>query len=277
MLIKPDDKYIKELSSLWSNVFGDEDGYISLLFDKEFYICDTFVKFVGDKIAAALYLLNCNLSYNGKTYNGKYLYAAATAPEFRKKGNMAELIKEAQGYCHEQGVDFISLVPANEKLYSYYSNFGFCESMYRYETLIKNLSEADCETAPVIKNTETIMRVRETNKSEKLSYNNEDWHYALSCLKYTGNNAYLNSSDSYYIADYEKKIVAEFMSSSENLDNNLKEMLRHFKGDIKVYSPCDLSKYGETKPVKYGMIFPVNCELAREWNFTDIYMNLALD
>lgn len=279
MLIKPDKKYNKPLSDLWHEVFGDDYGYINLLFGFEFNNCDTFAKEIDGKIVSALYLLNCKIDFDNKEYKGKYLYAAATSPAYRSKGIMAELIKEAREHCQKEQMDFISLVPGNEGLYNYYEKFGFKTAMHRYETVIRNLPHNNAYNSDSMTDIPAFVIEKYQNifNGNRFSYCEDDLQYAINCLDNAQSSFYRISKDGYFIADKEMTTVHEFISSLENFENNFQKMLNHFTGKIKIYSPYDLSEYGETKSLKYGMLFPINNELKRNWHFTDIYMNLALD
>lgn len=276
MLIEPKDVYKKPLADLWHDVFGDEYGYINLLFDSDFYVCDTFVKEYDGEIVSALYLLGCNIDFEGKKYVGRYLYAAATRQEHRGKGIMGELIKEAQNYCKKNNFDFISLVPASERLYNYYSGFGFQTAMHRYETEIKDLSCGDKCNLTEISSAFEIEEIRKLFDINKFYYQKEDMKYAFECMADTGCKFYRLSHDGYFITDNSNTIY-EFLSSDVNLHSNVKNMLSQFEGNIKIYSPYDMGDYGQSEPVKFGMIYPINEELKRNWKYTDIYMNLALN
>lgn len=277
MLIEPKENFKKPLADLWHEVFGDDYGYINLLFDFEFDICDTFVKECDGKIVSALYLLRCNIDFEEKQYHGRYLYAAATSPEYRGKGIMGELIKEAQKHCEKENLDFISLVPGNDGLYDYYSKFGFETAMHRYETEIRNLPHSNGGELTEIASLNEVEKLRHLLGKNKFYYEKEDMKYAFGCIIGADGVFLRNTSDSYFITDEDRKTVYEFISDQGNLENNIIKLLSHFGGDIKIYSPYDLSEYGESKAEKFGMIYPINSELKRKWKYTDIYMNLALN
>ena len=84
-----------------------------------------------------------------------------------------------------------------------------------------------------------------------------------------------NITDGYFICD--DNTVYEFITEEAGFDSNVKNMLSCFCGETVIYSPCSLAKYVESEAVPFGMIYPINAELKRDWNFTDIYMNLALN
>ena len=132
-------KYKDSLSLLWHRVFGDYYSYISILFKEDYdnsILC--FGELDNENVISAFYLLKNTLNFNGKIYNGFYLYAAATLPEYRGKGTMSALIREAQDFCKAEGYDYISLLPAEESLYDYYGRFSFETAMYRCRSQREN-------------------------------------------------------------------------------------------------------------------------------------------
>jgi glucose-1-phosphate thymidylyltransferase len=56
-----------------------------------------------------------------------YLYAIATAAEWRGQGFASELIRQAIDVSRERGYKAVMLIPADEKLVEYYKRFGFGE------------------------------------------------------------------------------------------------------------------------------------------------------
>ena len=257
MKILPDDKYKNKLIELWIKVFGDERDYIELLFPENKCICDVFAVAYGETLCSALYLLDCTLNYKGSAYKGKYLYAAATDPQFRGKGLMASLITEAEQYCKASGIDFISLVPADEGLYGYYNKFGFVEAMHRRcITVPKDIS---CENAVEIKADE-YFSLRDDRLKGFINFSSVSVAYASDCLRYSGSEFY-KCGDFLFIKEKGSKLYDEVLFDG-------------FAATLTVDSSVG-SEINETE--KYGMLYPLNPELKRDWKITDIYMNIALD
>lgn len=271
MLIKGDLSYCEGLTELWHNVFGDDYDYIDYFFEKAYPYCDTFITLSDGKPASAFYLLPCYIDYEGKRYKGKYLYAAATLPEYRGKGLMAELINEAIFYCRNSSeTDFISLVPADEGLYGYYGRFGFKTAMYRYETGISDSFYCSGYISEKIENSSEFYNLRDKLSVNKFIFDECLSDYVFSSMINEGCTFGKIHGGGYFICDGET--VYEFISfDGENISHSC------FKGRTEAYSPSDLSFCGESRAVPFGMIYPCCNELTREWNFTDIYMNLALN
>lgn len=258
MKIIPTKENTEGLIRLWSDVFGDEREYIELLFPRDKSICDVFATFDGGKIISALYLLDCVLTFNGVPYTGKYLYAAATDESHRSKGIMSTLIKEACEFCIESGFDFISLVPANEGLYKYYAKFGFIDAMHR--KIIHSRTNEHFLNRKEITGVEYFLK-RKDLLDNCISFSGKSEEYAISCLEYSGVRFYESQNDVFYISADSACVFDELIK-----ENAASYCI--FNEDIsEVKVNCE----------KYGMLFPIHTELKKDWNFTDIYMNIALD
>ena len=260
MLIEEKDKYIPSLINLWHKVFGDEREYIELFFRKAYFDSECFAEVADDETVSALYLLKSVIKCGGKIYKGRYLYAAATLPEYRGKGLMARLIKEALEYAKKENLDFIALVPADDGLYDYYGRFGFIEAMYKY----KYLRESDVSTMRAyreITNSEEFCKIRRTADCDMLTYNDACNEYAFECLSYSGTRVFYLNDNAYYAEDEE--LFCSERETAMNLINNL-------SGESVIYTNCPLDK---AEKIRNGMIYYLNNELIEK----EIYMNIALD
>ena len=106
--------------SLYKEVFSEDSAEFAEAFTNRYFDKCCRYKLVDGKIVSMLYLLDCSVFDGEKTEKAKYLYAAATHPDFRGQGLMAELINSAVKQEHN-----IVTKPATEKLFSFYEKFGF--------------------------------------------------------------------------------------------------------------------------------------------------------
>lgn len=270
MLIENNQKFVPELKELWHNVFGDEYEYINLFFDSIYKNCKTFAHFENEKIVSVFYLLNCKIRFEGRIFNGCYLYAAATAPEFRKKGIMGKLLCEGQQYAKENGRDFICLVPGNTPLYDYYSKFGFVSAMYKSTALLHFDEEKAEASYQRIDNAEYDKRRFELTDNAFL-WDEKELAYALECLSFYGSFAY-KADDSVFIANKNEQSVAEFLCKKEKQSEIGSAVCSALQSKT---VRADGQSGEDIKP--FGMIYPINNKLKRQWSQSDIYMNLALD
>ena len=259
MLIKSENKYIPTLTDLWHKVFGDSEEYIKLFFDKAYYDCDCFAEIDEDTIVSAFYLLKCSIKFEGKTYNGRYLYAAATLPEHRGKSLMSKLINEALKYGKNEKLDFIALVPADDGLYDYYGRFGFKESMYKY--MVEISSELKGFASEV--NADVFGKIRNTVDCNMLVYNKIGSEYAFNCLKFYDSEILL-FGDSVCYTEGEELLFADSSLYPADVFSENKE------GSEKIYTNYP---FKNAVKIRNGMIYNFRDDI----EFKDIYMNIALD
>lgn len=122
MIIKnPTAGNVLGLRQLWKEAFGDPDTFLDAFFGTAYdpQRCRCMVE--GDTVVAALYWLPCE--YMEKKV--AYIYAVATAVEFRGKGLCHTLMADAHRVLREQGYEGVILSPQCEKLETLYSAMGY--------------------------------------------------------------------------------------------------------------------------------------------------------
>lgn len=106
--------------ALWSAAFGD-DGWIDSFFRTAYRPENTLVIFRDGQLAAGLAWMQT--SCQGRKL--AYLYAVATAPEYRHQGLCRELMTNAQETLAARGYDGSVLVPADDGLRRMYAAIGY--------------------------------------------------------------------------------------------------------------------------------------------------------
>lgn len=106
---------------LWSDVFGDDELLIDT-FLLRYYRQERMLSVEQDgRLAAMLHLVPFE-SELGRT---TYIYAVATAPEFRRKGFADKIMREAMALIDERGDDAAILIPSEQWLHRFYAGHGF--------------------------------------------------------------------------------------------------------------------------------------------------------
>lgn len=123
---------IPALRVLWKEAFGDEDTFLDSYFSSAFDTSRCRIALVEDKLAAALYWFDCTI--NGQ--NCAYIYAVATAKDYRGNGACHMLLSDTHALLKEKGYHSAILVPGSEKLILLYEGA-------EYETCTK-ISEIKC-------------------------------------------------------------------------------------------------------------------------------------
>lgn len=106
--------------ALWSAAFGD-DGWIDSFFRTVFQAENTLAIFRDGQLAAGLAWMQT--SCQGRKL--AYLYAVATAPEYRHQGLCRELMANAQETLAARSYDGSVLVPADDGLRQMYAAMGY--------------------------------------------------------------------------------------------------------------------------------------------------------
>lgn len=100
------------LRRLWEICFPEDATGFAKLFLERYYVPSQAVCIVNDDgstVESALYWLPCTYQIGGKQGTFLYIYAMGTHPEYRKRGNLRNMLEFTEKYCREQGFDGILL------------------------------------------------------------------------------------------------------------------------------------------------------------------------
>ncbi len=203
---------------LWVHSFGDPVEYINFFLNEcPDYVCIADVE--ADDIVSMFFLLEGELAGE----KSKYLYAACTHTDFRKKGLMSKLINYAISYCKNEGYSSIFLVPANSELYSYYSKFGFIPS-FKKKVFKINKSEAKATKGCTTTDVKKILRLKKhlLNKVNGFNFTDDVSEYTIKEHLNNGGEILLVEDDNvntlvFYYFDGKSVVVKEFLT--EQLDS----------------------------------------------------------
>lgn len=108
-----------ELAELWSEVFGDDKAEIDRFFEEMGGVCDCVLAEAEGKIVAAAYVLS---GIQAEDYSCAYIYAVATAEDFRGNGAASEICLQARDMAFDDGADIVATMPATNSLCEFYEN-----------------------------------------------------------------------------------------------------------------------------------------------------------
>lgn len=166
----------EEITTLWRECFGDTREYTDFFIDN----CpdkDCIACIEENKIVSFMFLLNG--SKDG--FRVKYVYAACTEQQYRRKGIMTSLLSFAVENERKRGTDALFLLPAGNSLVTFYKKAGFEISSCLYKELLNpescSCSGKTAETCDVKK----VSSVREKvlNITDSFSFSPGNTVYAV--------------------------------------------------------------------------------------------------
>lgn len=119
---------IPRLRTLWTQAFGDDEGYIDNFFDT-YYQPHTVLLLEQDGAAQAMtawFDTTLVLPRVGE-YRTAYLYAVATDPQRRGQGLATRLLAGVDAWMQKLDIPLISTVPAEPSLHNFFARHGFAE------------------------------------------------------------------------------------------------------------------------------------------------------
>lgn len=117
----PVEDQLPQLRKLWREAFGDEDAFLDLFFGKVFSSDRCRCVTVEDRVAAALYWLDCRCWDKPIAY----LYAVATGKKHRGQGLCRALMADTHRLLTELGYAGAVLVPGELTLFEMYGSMGY--------------------------------------------------------------------------------------------------------------------------------------------------------
>lgn len=167
-----------QLRKLWSDTFGDSEGYLDVFFDTYYRSALILTEERSGSVISALWGLPFDFTEGLK---GLYLCGLATRPEWRGKGIMSRLMILAEEWAIRNNFDFSFLIPADEDLRRYYSERGYHDALNRTTWELPLLGSAQEEQECSINDLEALERSREgkTPCRPCIIHNREDWKAVL--------------------------------------------------------------------------------------------------
>ncbi len=277
MIKNPDAGDRDALFKIWQVCFGDIESYINFFLDNGYSPQNCLAFFENGSPVAMLHLRFADMFISGRSEPVMYVYAAATLPEYRGHGIMAQLIKAAVAYGDSLGCAFTFLLPANGSLYDYYGRLGFKtafgvkKASLNRENL-KEISSSNVSFSKISDYYESRLKffspVIQWRKTE-LSYAFAEWKFTGGeILEFDGGYALARKHDN----RVEVKEVCGDISALSSI------LLSHY--DCGLFSfllpPNNQYKF-ETKTERYGMLISSTDKTYELVKNLNPYVNLMLD
>ena len=117
----PTPSQIPALRSLWREAFGDSDEFLDIFMDTAFSLDRCRCVTIGGNVVAALYWFNCSFT----DMPVAYIYAVATAYEYRGQGICQRLMSDTHSHLSSLGYRGALLVPGHPSLFDFYERIGY--------------------------------------------------------------------------------------------------------------------------------------------------------
>ena len=140
-----------EIAKIWRMAFLDSDEYIGNFLKMMYDPGNAIVTRKNGRVVSMLFLLDSQLIIKGIPYSTRYVYAAATHPDYQNEGYMTETLTRAIEVSKDANIDFLVLVPAEEWLFDYYGKFGFKTSFYKRVAHFTRLELQEMAAQPDLK------------------------------------------------------------------------------------------------------------------------------
>ena len=197
---EPNETIIPQLCDLWKEAFGDNDDFLDSFYSTAFNTSRCRVAYVvnavsnshdidSHNLASVLYWFDCTIA----DQRVAYVYAVATAKEFRGNGACHMLLEDTHKHLKSLGYSSVILVPGNETLINLYegSEYEICTKRSRIKCAAEDME----------------IELREINKEE----------YATLRREFLPMNAVIQEDENLdFLATQTKFYTGEFIFSSED-------------------------------------------------------------
>lgn len=121
------------VKEMWRESFNPDERWLDMYFDRVYNSRDLLTLPAGDDddvVASSLLLPRYTLYFHSSPVAMAYVSGATTRREYRNRGYMKQLMRQAMEFAYERGDALISLIPASRYLYAYYERLGFSTVFY---------------------------------------------------------------------------------------------------------------------------------------------------
>ena len=144
-----EDKDHCQIKMLWRDVFGDSAEAIDFYFSNRHENQNMLVADVDGVIAGMLTMLPLLLGFGRVMRPGRYIYAVATAPDYRNQGISTQLLLYCHTYMAKNKETAAVLTPASESLFDFYEKRGYETVFYNNRITLPSSGLPQCPPAAV--------------------------------------------------------------------------------------------------------------------------------
>lgn len=159
------------LKTLWQTAFDDSREALDFFFENTVSTERTLAAFEGSTPVSAMYMLEGEIAFGEKSYSAYYIYGVCTHPLYRGRGLMTRLFEQMFEIVRERQINYVFLVPENEKLFTLYEKSGFKTGFFysQKEVTRNELSVRGAESSAVFSERITYSQYRKAVFSENIN------------------------------------------------------------------------------------------------------------
>ena len=166
-------KYVNQAIDLYKRTFGDSDSFIKIIMER---VKSVSIDIVDNQVVSCAFYREKHILEDKKKIKTSFIFGVATDPYYRHQKRAHKVINGLLNYIKEKGYDRAFLAPANNRLYAFYSQFGFEKySFFEYKKgRIEDkyvIKQGSVENAEIImklfnKNARKLINCQIRNKAE---------------------------------------------------------------------------------------------------------------
>lgn len=200
---EPENAMLPQLRELWKEAFGDNDDFLDCFYSTSFDKSRCRVAYTRNSsntsddvdshnLAAALYWFDCMID----DQHIAYIYAVATAKEFRGNGACHILLEDTHKHLKALGYSSVILVPGNETLIHLYEGceYELCTKRSKIECSAENMGIVIQE----IKKDEYATLRRRFLSAHAVIQEGENLDFLSTQAKFYTGDAFVTSEESSY-------------------------------------------------------------------------------
>lgn len=241
---------------LWHEAFGDDEIYINTFLNETDF---KLLCFTDDgKPVSMLFLLPGEAVSDEIVSKAYYLYAACTLSEYRGRGLMTRLLKEARSYAFKNRASYIFLMPGEESLCEYYFKRGFKCVCFRNEYLFDEIPEFS------------------VNYSNCFHHSDNVYEYAEKMYSVAGFGIFERFGCTLIYSETDNVIsIKEWHCSDDRLCDALRALRVETRcRKISVALPVETVITGfPFKRVNHGMLLPIDAPVSKNYYYLDFILD----
>lgn len=281
MLTLAKDGMRTDLERIWKMCFDDPADYVRYFFDYKYNpnTCAVYVDETVGRPVAMLHMLEGYITEDSEIIPVQYIYAAATRPDYQRRGIMRQLIEFARRCAHLRGQKYMILVPGSRELFKFYEKLGFYRCfkvrnvyMTRKDLLTLSGTKKEKSNIPAARisklslaDIHAVRRDMLVDREGFVTWDSRSFKYAAGAYELSGGKIITANDgiDAGYAFCYEedgKVIVSELVANNGFVPVVIRNILDVFEADnfelrVPVYEEF-FAPFGEI--ADFGMIRAVN-------------------